>query len=89
LSNYKTKPARLRKEELEPKKRKNEKKGRVRTSMGPRSSSELSFYIIGYMGVCSCMCPLAFTFSILLKLNLFSESPLLLDQIIIGTIFVS
>jgi len=26
------------------------------------------------------MCPMTFTFSILLKLNLFSESPLLLDQ---------
>ena len=40
-------------------------------------------------GICSCMCPLAFAFSILLKLNLFCESPLLLDQIIRGTIFVS
>ncbi|CAB81796.1 putative protein [Arabidopsis thaliana] len=41
------------------------------------------------MGVCSCMCPLGFTFSILLKLNLFSERALLLDQTIRGTIFVS
>jgi len=52
--------------------------------MGLGSSSELSYYIIGYMGVCTCMCPLAFTFSILLKLNLFSESPLLLDQSLEG-----
>jgi len=30
------------------------------------------------------MCLLAFTFSILLKLNLFSQSPLLLDQSLEG-----
>jgi len=35
------------------------------------------------------MCPWALTFSILLKFSPFSESPLLLDQFIRGTIFVS
>jgi len=50
----------------------------------------LSYHIISLgRWECSCMCPLAFTFCILLKLNLFSESPLLLDQTIKGTIFVS
>jgi len=48
LSKYKTKPARLLNRfkenplELEPKERKNEKKGRVRTSMGLGSSFELN-----------------------------------------------